>query len=323
MNRTYLRQLLLSNKLLITAEGYTAAMMECFPLLSADRPIPGSFFFDDDPPTYRELSKKAFSKLMKSIENYSELDRINVTDDFSSDELPEGSIAYHRIHGIITSSSSWHFSCKQFEQDLIAAEANPAIAAHFLHINTPGGEAWYLDRLSETMTSLNKPIEVLIEKCCASAGYYIGCHGTRINALTQNDSIGCIGVMTDFWDFSSYYESIGFKHITAKSKFSDLKNKKYEDLRTGKEDQYIREELDPLAEQFIAEVKRFRPTLSNSESPEDNPVFRGETFDAVHSVDNGLIDNILTLPQAIAEAYRLGQEYLAKEELKRRALSYV
>ena len=85
--------------------------------------------------------------------------------------------------------------------------------------------------------------------------------------------------------------------------------------------QYISEELDPLAEQFISEVKRCRSKLS--ESPEDNPIFRGETFDATHSVTNGLIDNILTLPQAISEAYRLGQEYLDNEELKQRALSYV
>lgn len=296
-------------------------MMECFPLITADRPVPGSFFFNDNPPTYQELSKKALSKLIESIEAHALVEGINVTDDYSSEELPEGSIAYHRIWGIVTSSSFWHFSSKQFEQDLIAAESNPAIAAHFLHINTPGGEAWYLDRLSETMSSLNKPIEVLIERCCASAGYYIGCHGTRVNALTQNDSVGCIGTMTDFWDFSSYYESLGIKHITAKSHYSDLKNKKYEKLRAGDDEQYISEELDPIAEQFISEVKRCRSKLS--ESPEDDPIFRGETFDATHSADNDLIDDILTLPQAISEAYRLGQEYLASEELKKRALSYI
>ena len=323
MNKTYLRQLLLSNKLLITAEGYTSAMMECFPLISADRPLPGAFFFNENPPTYQELSKKALSKLLKSIETHAEAQGINITDDFSSEELPEGSIAYHRIWGIVTSSSCWYFSSKQFEQDLIAAESNPAIATHFLHINTPGGEAWYLDRLSETISSLKKPIEVLIERCCASAGYYIACHGTRINALTQNDSIGCIGTMTDYWDFSSYYESLGVKHITAKSNYSDLKNKKYEDLRAGNKEQYISEELDPLAEQFISEVKRSRTKLTETDPPEDNPIFRGETFDATHSVTNGLIDNILTLPQAISEAYRLGQEYLDNEELKQRALSYV
>ena len=163
----------------------------------------------------------------------------------------------------------------------------------------------------------------MIERCCASAGYYIACHGTRINALTQNDSIGCIGTMTDYWDFSSYYESLGVKHITAKSNYSDLKNKKYEDLRAGNKEQYISEELDPLAEQFISEVKRSRTKLTETDPPEDNPIFRGETFDATHSVSNGLIDNILTLPQAISEAYRLGQEYLDNEELKQRALSYV
>ena len=39
-------------------------------------------------------------------------------------ELPEGSIAYHRIWGFITSDCQWYFSSKQFERDLLAAEAN-------------------------------------------------------------------------------------------------------------------------------------------------------------------------------------------------------
>ena len=73
----------------------------------------------------------------------SELQGITVTDDFSSDELPEGSIAYHRIWGFITSDCQWYFSSKQFERDLLAAEANPAITCHFLHVNSPGGSMVY------------------------------------------------------------------------------------------------------------------------------------------------------------------------------------
>lgn len=129
MNRTYLRQLLTLNihRLLITAEGLSSAMIEAFPLVSADSLQPTSFFFNENPPTYKETSKKALSLLQQEMKARSELQGITVTDDFSSDELPEGSIAYHRIWGFITSDCQWYFSSKQFERDLLAAEANPAI----------------------------------------------------------------------------------------------------------------------------------------------------------------------------------------------------
>ncbi|MCS3309947.1 hypothetical protein NXW15_21560 [Bacteroides thetaiotaomicron] len=45
MNRTFLRNLLITSKLFITAEAYAAAMMDCFPLLDQKNPVPGAFFF--------------------------------------------------------------------------------------------------------------------------------------------------------------------------------------------------------------------------------------------------------------------------------------
>lgn len=322
MNRTFLRNLLITSKLFITAEAYAAAMMECFPVLDQKNPLPGSFFFLTNPPTYKEKVDNAVAKLKKELEGTAELKGINLTNDFLSGELPEGSIAYHRIWGTITSSSSWYFSSKQLERDLIAAENNPSISVHFLHINSGGGEAWYLDRLSETMRSLKKPIEVLVEQYCASAGYYIACHSVNgIHALTKNDQIGCIGTMIGFYDFSAYYEKLGIKLVQEKSSLSPLKNKKFEDLCAGRPEQYIEEVLDPLTVQFLSEVKLSRPQLAGLS--EDDPVFQGETFDAQHSIDKGLIDSIMTLPEAIAHANSRGREYLDSITLRNKINKYV
>lgn len=144
MNRTFLRQILLSSKLFITADGYNSAMMDCFPLLFNADPVPGSLFIVKDPPTYKETCTKVLNVLKQELSAHSELQGINVTDDFHADDLPEGSIAYHRVWGFVTAASCWHFSTKQFEQDLLVAESNPGIACHFLHVNTPGGEAGIL-----------------------------------------------------------------------------------------------------------------------------------------------------------------------------------
>lgn len=323
MNRTYLRQLLTLNphQLLITAEGFASAMMEAFPLVTADDQQPTSFFFDDDPPTYKETSLKALSLLLKNIVARSELQGITITDNFSSEDLPEGSIAYHRIWGFITADCRWYFSSKQFEYDLLEAEANPAITCHLLHVNSPGGEAWYLDRLSETMRSLNKPIVTLVEQYNCSACYYITCHSSFIASLTSNDTIGCIGTMLEAFNYDGWFEKMGIKRIVARASKSDLKNKKSEDLLNGKPEQYIKEDLDPLNEQFLSAVLAERPQLSNL--PEDDPVFRGETFSTPQAIEKGLIDASMTFIEVIAKAVELGNGYSELEKIKKSALNYL
>lgn len=146
----YLRQLLITRQgLLITAEAYASAVMDVFPI----NPVSEITL----PQMYIESCRKALSLIQVEYPDF------NITTDFSSNELASSSIAYHRIFGFITSSSRYYFSSKQFEKDLLAAEANPAISCHLFHINSGGGEAWYIDRLSETISSL-KNLQLLYLK---------------------------------------------------------------------------------------------------------------------------------------------------------------
>lgn len=287
--------------MLITAEGYASAVLECFPL-SED-----SYHITRKDTSYNDRVKPDFISLFSRLSGSEETKQISVSNEYNSEELPDNSIAYHQVFGIITADSRWWFSSKRLETDLLNADSNPAFSVHFIHINSPGGEAWYLDRLSETMRNLQKPIFVLIENVCASAGYYIGCHGKQIYALTQNDTTGCIGTMVDFYDFEEYYTKLGIKRIKYKAHQSDLKNKKYEDLKAGHPEQYITEVLDPLAEQFINEVRQSRPALQKLK--EDDPVFRGETFSSNMAIEKGLIDGTCTLIEAILKAHQMGCDY--------------
>ena len=292
-------------RLLITKEEYRQALFELIPLVKGEKVC------NDDAPTYKEITSSEFKSFTLNTE-------ITLTGDYTSDNIPAGSLAYYRIKGLITSSSYWYFSTKEFEQDLLLAEQNPCITCHFLHITSGGGEAWYLDRLSETMRTLSKPIYVFIEKTCGSAAYYIACHGKVVKAFTPNDAVGCIGTMIGYWDIGPYFESIGFKKIEEYATKSDLKNKKYNDLNKGKPKQFIKEELDPLQEQFETEVRQCRPSIAAL--PEDHPVVRGETYMANIAQTVGLIDGITTFSEAVEEAYELGQEW-HKQKQRNRALS--
>ncbi|MBS6269016.1 MAG: S49 family peptidase [Tannerella sp.] len=308
MNENSLLQLLLSpaHKLLCTQEEFVAAIISCFPV-ATEKGLA-------EPLTYRDSVKKELQAVSRQSE-------ISVTDDFGSDTLDPDSLAYHRIKGMILSDARYGFSTKQFAEDLLTADANPRISCHFLHITSGGGEAWYLDRVSEILRTLDKPVYTLIEKVCASAAYYIGCHGMQVKAVTQNDTIGSIGTMVSFYDIRPYLESLGLKYIEEYASKSRLKNKKFNDLADGDPEQFIREELDPLQVQFEAEVRRSRSALAALDP--EHPVFLGESFDAVRSVENGLIDGIVTMPEAMNEAYGLGREWSRKNKMRHQAYSFI
>ena len=306
-DRSYILQLLTSpsGRLLITNDEYISALLQYFPSIQSNTACM------DDPKTYKQQVTEELISTQSQIQ-------VPITTDYSSTDITPCSIGYHRVKGLITASSRYYFSSKQFELDLLAAESNQNIACHFVHVTSGGGEAWYLDRLGETMHSLAKPIYVLIERVCASAGYYIACNGTVVKAMTQNDMIGCIGTMIGFWDIEPYFETLGFKKIEEYAKRSDLKNKKYRNLKKGKPEQFITEELDPLQMQFEQEVRNARQALSNA--PEEHPALRGETFDSLKAIENGLIDGITTFAEALNEAHAIAISYTEQQNQRKQAL---
>lgn len=271
-------------------------------------------FFFDDMPTYQELTKKAVIKLAEETS-------IPLTVDYTDAELESEAIAYYRIKGMIMGESSWWFSTKQFVEDFEAAEANPMIMAHFIHSNSGGGDTWYLDVAHKTLMKATKPVITIIERVGASACIYLVCASTKIYAATQNEILGSIGTMVSFMNFKPYYEAQGLKFVEEYATKSTLKNKKFNDLANGKPEQFRKEELDPLQQQFEAAVRKARPKAG--ELPEDHPLFAGETFSTQAATDLFLIDGQKSFKDALTEAYQLGQSYVGKQREKNKALNFI
>lgn len=317
--------LLSSMPLWITEDGYRQLMVAAFPMSSAivekqeNTKIKEQMGLAEvkeylkSHTFYQYLTHEALSEISAKVSQQDETKEINLTDDYASPELKDGTIAYHRIFGVVAAESYWCFSSKQLQQDILDAENNPNISAHILHINSPGGEAWYMDRLSETLREAKKPIVAIYEEYCASAAYYIGCHGQKLYATTAHDFVGCIGTMCSFWDFEPYFEKLGIKKVVAKATNSTQKNKVFEDLTKGKPEDYIKNVLDPMNEQFLSEVKAMRPKLA--ELDDDASVLQGESYFTAPAEEIGLIDGKLTLIEAIAEAAQLGDAYDGTQKL--------
>lgn len=230
---------------------------------------------------------------------------ISVTTEFDDTNIPENSIALHMIHGTIFADYDpwdWYFSTKKLVDDIRVAEENPKIVAHLFHINSGGGEAWYLDVAAAEIKALKKPSVSFIESVTASAAYYLAAYTNKIYAATGFDIVGSIGTMVSFLDLIPYFEALGAKYVEEYADQSTRKNKKYNDLRQGKPEQFKKDVLNPLAEEFIATVKDARPDI-----PDNNRgVFQGETFFTSEAADLRLIDGRKSLEEVLLEIYNLG-----------------
>lgn len=158
-----IQTLLLSTlPLWITEDAYRQLMVAAFPLNGAvvsfeqkkaeqAMSIPEIREYLKTHTYYQYETHEALLAISAKVSQRDETKSVQLTDEYNSPSLDDGTIAYHRVFGVVTANSYWYFSSKQLEQDIIAAENNPQISAHLLHINSPGGEAWYMDRLSETL----------------------------------------------------------------------------------------------------------------------------------------------------------------------------
>ncbi|MGM9763343.1 MAG: S49 family peptidase [Candidatus Cryptobacteroides sp.] len=210
-----------------------------------------------------------------------------------SSQVPHGSIAYHPVFGDIMYRANWHFSTEKFIQDLLAADENQNIIAHIIHVDSCGGEAYGCHDAFGVVRGLKKPCYGLIDTVAASAGYYLVAGADKVFASNMYSEVGCIGVMAEFLNMDKYFEQEGVNIYDYYSHLSPLKNKVFDDARRGEGEEYITKWLDPLARTFIDDVKSARPDLSE-------PASQGETYYAINSLSEGLIDGQNSLEEIVA-----------------------
>lgn len=220
--------------------------------------------------------------------------------DFSDPNIPDGSIAFHPVLGEITYQSYWRFSTKQFIADIKAADENPAIKAHLIYVDSCGGEAFGCHEAFLAVKDLTKPVYAFIDSMAASGGYYLAAGADKIFASSIFSEIGSIGVMCTFYDYDGYYKQEGIEKKTLLSNYSPLKNKVINDAANGAGDEYIRRFLDPMALQFIEDVKSMRKDLSEDAQ-------KGEIYYSPEAQSAALIDGQYTLDEVLEMLRKEGE----------------
>lgn len=189
------------------------------------------------------------------------------------------------------------------ENQLKQYGADDSIGAIILDVDSPGGEASYLNAFVETMRTINKPIVGLYSSLAASAGYYIISNCDYVYSNSKTDRVGSIGTLISLYaknpDYIANPENER-KYIltTVNATLSTDKNREYEEAVEGKFDLIRSQTLDPFNLQFHEDVRAGRPNI-------DKSVFTGKMYFPAEAEELGMIDGVKNMDEVIDFTFEL------------------
>ncbi len=185
------------------------------------------------------------------------------------------------------------------------AENDKTVKAIVLRVDSPGGSALASDLIWNEMKRCKKPIVASMADVAASGGYYISIAAKKIYAEpgTITGSIGVVGgkmAMKGLWD------KVGIKTevisrgahsgiLSSDEPFSDSERTTMKGLMLDIYDQFVDKSLEG---RLKAGKKMTRKQLLD--------LAGGRVYTGRQAKENGLIDELGTLGDAIAEAAKLG-----------------
>lgn len=220
----------------------------------------------------------------------------NNSDTSDYDNAPKGSIAIIPLNGVMTRHSQFcgPVGMETMGKRIVEAASHQNISGVIIQADTGGGAMNAINPLKEAILSAKSFVPVIgfVDERLASAGLMALNHCDTLIASNNLCEIGSLGVMAAFQDFQPSKESDGIIFHKMYSDLSPLKNKSMEEALKGNYKRFIEKELNPAAEEAIAEFKSLR-TVS------DDDVFKGEMFYAKNALEIGLIDHIGNLEFAV------------------------
>ncbi|VWL85717.1 signal peptide peptidase SppA [Oceanivirga miroungae] len=177
-----------------------------------------------------------------------------------------------------------------------------------LEINSPGGSAYESSLITTMLRKELKglPIFVSMKDVCASGGYFIASSATKIFA-NKNTLTGSIGVVSMYPNFSELAKKVGVN-------FDGVKNgetTEYLDLT-----QDLSEKTENILLNEIKEIyKEFKLNVMRSRIMTDQRLEKiagGRVFTGVEAFENGLVDRIGSLEDAVNEM----KKYLKLDKVK-------
>ncbi len=180
-----------------------------------------------------------------------------------------------------------------------AAEKDPSVKAIVLRINSPGGSALASDLMWRALEKVEKPFVVSMGDVAASGGYYIAMGADRIFA-EPGTLTGSIGVVGGKLALGGLLEKVGVTTSVISRGGNSGVLSPLSGFSEGERAAMVRM-LQTVYEQFT------RKAAAGRKMPYEKleALARGRVYTGNMALDNGLIDEIGTLDDAVAHAQKL------------------
>jgi protease IV len=221
---------------------------------------------------------------------------------FSSDESSSGlsfsggQIATLELEGVISDSIEFVDELKEYGN-------RPGVKVVVIRINSPGGGVAASQEIYQAIkkfrTDSKKKVIVSMASVAASGGYYVACAADKIYA-NPGTVTGSIGVIAQWYNYGELLKWAKTQEIVIKSgEFKDAGSSTRP--LTENEKAYFQNLIQNLYSQFVSAVAGSRK-MSEAEVKKlaDGRVFTGQEAQA-----NGLLDELGTYQDAIAEAAKI------------------
>jgi protease-4 len=175
---------------------------------------------------------------------------------------------------------------------------DPNIKAIVMRVDSPGGSALASDLIWQALQSSGKPVIVSMGDVAGSGGYYIAMGAKKIYA-EPGTITGSIGVIMQKPSFDGTYQKVGINtEVLARGKNSGVMGSR---PWTDSEREAMRKLAEDVYKQFTSKASQGRKMdPAKLESLAGGRIWTGNQAKA-----NGLIDEIGTLDDAIAEARKI------------------
>ncbi|WP_417786083.1 signal peptide peptidase SppA [Tenacibaculum sp.] len=182
------------------------------------------------------------------------------------------------------------------------ARKDDNVKAIVLRVNSPGGNALASELIWRELelTKKEKPIVVSMGNYAASGGYYIACNANKIIAepTTITGSIGVFGAIPNFSQFTDKIginaEQVSTNDSPSYSVFEPMNKKFYDVTKEGIEQMYTT---------FVNRVSSGR----NMTFEQVNEIAQGRVWTGKEAIENGLVDQLGGLNDAIKVAAELAE----------------
>lgn len=224
----------------------------------------------------------------------------STSDNSVSTDFGHDYIGVIHIEGTISEDAGGTYNHQYLLNAIDAMMADSENKGLVLYLDTPGGSVFASDELyfkiREYQEKTERPVYASMQSMAASGGYYVSAPCDKIVA-NRNCWTGSIGVtLGTMYDVSELLDNLGIKTNTITSGANKAMGSSVEPM--SKEQREIFQSLvDEAYEQFVGIVAEGR----NMKAETVKKLADGRIYTAKQALDNGLIDQIGTFEEAVAD----------------------